>query len=262
MKGRYDVFLFLLAITAVDPIAFEWVSIPSGSYYMGALPTDYGWYADEQRHFVAVDSFEMMSMEVSQYLWLGIMGTTVEDQRDLAAPSWPLVGVGENMPMYYVTWHECQDFIDILNSLDSTYCYRLPTEAEWEYACRAGTTTAYYWGESTSASDADRSPCWYSNNSDGRVHEIGSLEPNAWGLYDMSGNVWEWCSDTYNRDESLYPVTGYPPYEGSDSEKVIRGGSWYSEELTFCRSSMRMSMEPSSRRPDLGFRLVRTPIAN
>ncbi len=128
--------------------------------------------------------------------------------------------------------------------------FDLPTEAQWEHACRAGTNTKYYWGDSM-----DGDYCWYRDNSGKKTHPVGAKKPNAWGLYDMSGNVWEWCLDWHAAD-----LTGGltdPAGSCSGSGRVFRGGSWY-YDARYCASSYRFYDFPSSEDYDYGFRLVRT----
>jgi len=223
------------------PDGMEFVSIPSGSFLMGspAFEADRG--CDERQHTVTVESFELMTTEVTQGMWEEVMGTNPAHD----------YGVGDDYPVYYVTWHDCQDFIDRLNSLDTMHEYRLPSEAEWEYACRAGTTMAYYWGETMRDEY-----CWCWDNSDGALHPVGRKLPNAWGLYDMSGNVWEWCQDVYTAEYVECPANG-AAYIGSGSYRVYRGGGW-SLDAQYCRSAFRNVDSPGCSYSSLGFRLARS----
>jgi formylglycine-generating enzyme required for sulfatase activity len=187
----------------------------------------------------------------------------------------------DNYPVRYVSWTDAAQFCNWLTTQElgageccytwttasdhSTYTldllkkgYRLPTEAEWEYACRAGTTTDYYWGENFG--NPVGSPfnignyAWYSGNYTGDIHPVGQKLPNAWGLYDMSGNLWEWC---YNRLESP-PAGGSDPVgPGVDASRVVRGGS-FNYGNNGCLSSSRNYFVPSFRNNGIGFRLVRT----
>ena len=145
---------------------------------------------------------------------------------------------GANNPVEMVSWDDAVAFCEKLSSLPAEVAagrvYRLPTEAEWEYACRAGTTTAYSFGDD--AKDLGKY-AWFSDNSGFKTHGVGEKLPNGWGLYDMHGNVWEWCSDA----------------EGS--YRVFRGGGWGSTAW-FCRSALRRRLGPSNRSVHLGFRLV------
>jgi formylglycine-generating enzyme required for sulfatase activity len=157
---------------------------------------------------------------------------------------------GDNLPAVEVSWDDAVSYCRWLSSKTGSN-YRLPTEAEWEYACRAGTTTKYYWGNKI-----DGSYCWYYDNSGGGVHPVGQKISNGFGLYDMSGNIWEWCSDWYG-DYSSSSVTN-PIGSGSGSFRVLRGGGWYGI-AGHCRSAYRISNSPVGHYDYVGFRLSRTP---
>ncbi len=169
-------------------------------------------------------SFAIMTTEVTQSMWEEVMGSNPSHFR------------GGNLPVEKVSWSDCQEFIKKLNQRDVGNNYRLPTESEWESACRAGTSTNYCSGDSDS--DLDRVG-WYSSNSGNKTHPVGQKEPNSWGLYDMHGNVWEWCQDS------------------AGSGRVLRGGSW-DNYARYCRSARRNNLVPSGRGSCLGFRLVRS----
>jgi formylglycine-generating enzyme required for sulfatase activity len=146
-----------------------------------------------------------------------------------------------------VSWNDVQAFIQRLNSREGIEIYRLPTEAEWEYAARAGNPDDY-------TGDLDARG-WYSSNSGNQPHPVGQKQLNGWGLYDMHGNVWEWVSDWYGpySQESATDPTG----AASGSNRVFRGGSWLND-ATDCRSANRATLDPGNRGSGLGFRLVRT----
>ncbi len=205
---------------------------------------------------VQVESFEIMATEVTQSMWEEVMGTTVYDMRDKSDPDWMMKGVGAEYPMYYVSWHDSREFTQALNELDPTYTYRLPTEAEWEYACRAGTATAYYWGDESDEDTVGRY-CWYFPNSEFQTHPVGGKMPNEWLLYDMNGNVWEWCEDSFG-DYGKVPSDGTALISEDTNGKVERGGSWITNARC-CRSANRYRGDPSRARSNLGFRVVRTP---
>ncbi len=188
--------------------------------------------------------------ELTQGQWQRLMGTTVGDLRDMAERdkarhddgqrSWALAGIGKDQPMYFVSWDEAMEFCHRLTIQDRKsgkllpgYEYTLPTEEQWEYACRAGSTADY-------AGDAE-SMAWYGGNSGGSTHDVKSKQPNSWGFYDMHGNVWEWCRNEY------------------DKGRANRGGSWYGS-IANCRSSHRGSDVPSFRGRTLGFRPAAVPI--
>jgi formylglycine-generating enzyme required for sulfatase activity len=159
--------------------------------------------------------------------------------RELNQPRQPVVGV---------SWEDAQRF--------ATWAgLRLPTEAEWEYACRAGTRTRYYSGDKEK--DLDRAG-WYENNSKDQLHPVGEKEPNAFGLYDMHGNVWEWVEDDWHGDYKGAPEDGHAWIdEPIGARRIVRGGSWRSIAL-YCRAAARRNFGPNNRRYDLGFRLVRS----
>jgi formylglycine-generating enzyme required for sulfatase activity len=158
---------------------------------------------------------------------------------------------GAKNPVEQVSWEDCQAFIKKLNDLVSGGGFRLPTEAEWEYACRAGTETAYSNGDSESGLGE---VAWYDGNSGKTMHPVGQKKPNAWGLYNMHGNVREWCADD-KREYTSGPATD-PSGPSSGSARVLRGGSWRNNAVD-CRSANRAGRTPSDRACNLGFRLAR-----
>lgn len=156
---------------------------------------------------------------------------------------------GPKRPVERVSWHGAQRFCEELSRVGKGLC-RLPTEAEWEHACRAGTITAYYWGD-----DFDSRYAWTLADRASGTHNVGTRLPNAWGLYDMSGNVWEWCSDWYNeRDLSLAELID-PNGPSSGNFRVLRGGSWGHSQQS-CQSAYRNWHTPNHRYDDCGFRVV------
>ena len=218
------------------PDGMEFVTIPSGSFTMGSPSDEPGRRSDEQEHRVTVDSFEMMTTEVTQEMWEELMGSN------------PSLSSGENLPVECVSWNACQELLNILNGMGHEWEYRLPTEAEWEYACRAGTDTPYHCGDSMDD--------LYSSDSSGHPYPVGVGQPNAWGLYDMHGNVQEWCQDVYTGDYADCPMDG-SPYVGDFPCRVIRGGSWalFAEN---CRSAYRAYGSPDNTLCDIGFRIARS----
>jgi formylglycine-generating enzyme required for sulfatase activity len=180
--------------------------------------------------------------------------------------NFPIYGRGDDYPMYYVSWEEAVEFCRRLTDLERAagrlpvgHVYRLPTEAEWEYACRAGSTTRFANGNAEA--DLDKIG-WYGGNSGGTSHPVGMKLPNAWGLHDMHGNVWEWCLDWYGD----YPSDSVMDPRGtqSGSDRVLRGGSWGYGAAADCRSAQRGSWLPSyNLSPDesssLGFRVSLAP---
>ncbi len=201
---------------------------------------------------VTVGSFYMGMLEVTQGQWERVMGTTVSQQQNKGNTRWSLYGVGPDYPMYYVSWEEAKEFCLRL-SRQSGRTYRLPTEAEWEYAARGGKKnegTKYSGG--WNVGDVG----WYADNSGTSTHVCGTKRSNALGLYDMSGNVWEWCEDWYG--PYLAYDTDNPKGATPGSGRVNRGGSWncYAQ---FCRVSYRISSASWCRSYNLGFRVVLVP---
>jgi formylglycine-generating enzyme required for sulfatase activity len=216
----------------------NWARIPAGEFSMGSKNGE----PDERPvHHVRIShAFEIGKYEVTQAQWEGVMGNNPSDTK------------GASLPVETVSWNDVQQFIKNLNARDYWYIYRLPTEAEWEYACRAGSKGDYA-GNIEAMS-------WHTGNA-GHPHPVGRKQPNAWGLFDMHGNVYEWCQDFYYSDyytqssgvDPKGPTTGSEP----DSSRVYRGGGW-ATDAPHCRSAARGKGEPNTRHLNLGFRLVRT----
>lgn len=253
MNCKYTLVGFLLLITVSAfagisslPSDMEFVSIAGGTFEMGSQENESGRNADESLHSVTVADFELMTTEVTQGMWEEIMGEN---------PASSAYGLGEDYPVYHVSWDQCQEFITSLNEIDPLHEYRLPTEAEWEYACRAGSDTRFFWGSNDQQSEIDRF-CWFLSNSDNSTNPVGTKEPNELGLYDMSGNVGEWCEDIYTSDYSNCPTDG-TAYSGSGTYRSYRGGAW-NLIPKWLRSAVRYSATPGSRRNNVGFRIVRS----
>ena len=160
---------------------------------------------------------------------------------------------GNDLPVESVPWNEVQDFIKKLNEKEGTNKYRLPTEAEWEYAARAGTTTRYSFGDDESELEDH---AWYKENSEGITHPVGQKKPNPWGIYDMHGNVWEWVQDEWHDAYNGAPADGSAWEDGSSANRVLRGGGWIYDARS-CGSAAR-SFGPGDRSHShtLGFRLL------
>ncbi|MDP8205289.1 MAG: formylglycine-generating enzyme family protein [Candidatus Electryonea clarkiae] len=220
--------------------SMKFVEIPSGSFLMGSPSNESGHgSAEGPQHRVQISSFKMMTTEVTQAPWEAVMGSNPSNFK------------GTNLPVEKVSWNDVQEFIKKLNRMDPGKEYRLPTEAEWEYACRAGTKTKYYSGSSDS--DLGR-VAWYNENSS-KTHPVGQKEPNRWGLYDMHGNVWEWCEDWYDSNYYSSSPSSNPKGPGSGTFRVLRGGSWYFNPGR-CPSADRSGAAPDFRNHDNGFRVV------
>ncbi len=223
-------------------ISMEFVQIPAGEFDMGSPSNEGGRYDDEGPvHRVKISkAFYMGKYEVTQMLWREVMGTDPSNFK------------GDNQPVESVSWNDVQEFIKKLNEKDGTSKYRLPSEAEWEYAARAGTTTRYSFGDDESKLG---DYAWYYGNSGSKTHEVGQKKPNPWGLYDVHGNVYEWVQDSWHNNYNGAPTDG-SAWDGDDSSRVGRGGSWnYFGWL--CRSALRRFGDPGFRSDNLGFRLVR-----
>ena len=211
------------------------VQIPSGRFLMGRADGD---GREFPVHEVRITRpFELGKYEVTQAQWQAVMGTN------------PSAFRGPDLPVDQVTWEAVQRFMQKMNARNDGFHYRLPTEAEWEYACRAGTTGDY-------AGDLD-SMAWYHNNSGGTTHPVGRKAPNAWGLHDMHGNLFEWVEDRYGPYQAGPAVDPAGPSTGD--EKVRRGGSFAHDALRN-RCSRRYRNRADYARDDIGFRVVRTPV--
>ena len=234
-------------------INMKMVYVQGGSYNMGCTGEQGGdCDADEKTvRYVTVSDFYIGQFEITQAQWQAVMGTSVYQQQSKAGGS-STYGTGNDYPMYYVSWEEAKEFCRRL-SQQTGKTYRLPTEAEWEYAARGGKktqNTKYAGGYSLDYVG------WYTSNSGGKAHAVGTKNANELGIYDMSGNVWEWCEDWYG-DYRSYD-TDNPTGASSGSDRVLRGGSWYGS-ATGCRVAARNGGSPGCRADDLGFRVVCLP---
>ena len=218
------------------------------TFEMGASQNETGAKADEYpRHTVTLNSgFWMAWYEVTQEQWGAIMG---------GIPSRNF-GAGDNFPVYYVSWVDIQDFINRLNGEEGSDIWRLPTEAEWEYACRAGTSTRFYWGDDPAYDHVD-DYSWNSLNSSGMAHEVGLKQPNPFGLFDMCGNVCEWVYDDYHENYNGAPDDGSAWEIPESGTKALRGGASGNYEPEDYRSAARFNDVPAGRNISYGFRLVR-----
>lgn len=228
-----------LPVEVVNTVGMRFRLIPEGTFLIGSPPTEPHRWEGERQHVRHVPRpFYMGATPVTQQQWHAVMGTN------------PAYFKTATRPVEEVTWHDCQAFVAALAEKEGVPkgTYRLPSEVEWEYAARAGTQTTYFFGNNPARL---RQFDWYNDNSGGRSAPVARLRPNAFGLYDVHGNVWEWCRNLF------------APYPGTDDlGRVeadfysIRGGNWYAPPED-CRLAMRSRLPPDSHGNILGFRIMR-----
>ncbi len=252
----------------VNKAGIKFIKISSGSFTMGSPSSENGRKWDEKQHRVVITkSFYMSETEITQLQWFKIMQFNPSQFKEC----------GAECPVESVSWNDCQKFIKRLNKIERTRKYRLPTEAEWEYTCRAGSSSAFSNGDIT-AKQCEIDPNldkvgWYCGNTGVRKpviyglspKQVGRKKPNAWGLFDMHGNVYEWCLDacktrsllrtgvvtnTYNKKKIINPLSGNGP------NRLIRGGGWHTS-IRYSRSANRASYKPTVKRNFIGLRLVK-----
>ena len=214
--------------------------IPAGEFNMGSN----GWDDTRPCHNVFIEEpFYIGKKPVTQWEWEVLMGGN------------PAHFIGDEHPVEMVSWRDCQEFIDRLNMLEGTDRYRLPSEMEWEYACRAGDPKDYYFNN-----DVDRLEkyAWFLDNSELQTHDVGQKKPNKWGLHDMLGNVWEWCEDNWHDSYIGAPRDRRPWSIREDYYHVDRGGSWDSSGEK-CISTCRDWNMPGDHASYIGFRLAFSP---
>jgi formylglycine-generating enzyme required for sulfatase activity len=223
-------------------LGMEFVLIRAGTFLMGSPEGETGRYDNEKQHQVTLSQdFYLQTTPVTQGQWKKAMGWS---------PAF-FKKCGEDCPVESVSWEDAQEFISKLNQKENTNKYHLPTEAEWEYACRAGSKGRFCFGDDEAKLEEY---AWYVKNSNSKTHPVGQKKPNAWGLYDMHGNVWEWVQDWYG-EYPAGPVTD-PTGPASGERRVLRGGSW-SYDAGRTRSAYRYYDNPDLRDDDFGFRVAR-----
>ena len=238
----------LVGPSFTNELKMNFVLIKAGTFTMGTYEQE----KYDQHQVKLTKNYYMQTTEVTQGQWKSVMGNNPSSYKNC----------GDNCPVESVSWEEVQDFIGRLNQKNSGYDYRLPTEAEWEYAARAGTTGPFAFGDCLSTNDANYDGNFSLDNCPkGEYREktipVASLKPNAWGLYDMHGNVYEWCHDWYGEYSSPLPIDPIGPKTGVD--RILRGGGWNSS-ARYCRSAHQNKHEPDFGSWDLGFRLVASPV--
>ena len=249
-------------------IDIDMVQVLGGTFTMGCTSEQGSdcWDDEKPSHSVTLNTFYIGKYEVTQGQWKAVMGNTISQQRDLADPNWPLRGEGDNYPMYYVSWNDivgtsgattvingityyANGFIYKLNQMTGNQ-YRLPTEAEWEYAARGGRSGGFKYSGSNTVGNV----AWYRDNIPRYgTQPIGTKSANELGIYDMSGNVMEWCSDWYSAYSSNPQNNPTGPYTGSN--RVYRGGDW-GDPAYAARVSFRYDGSPGHRNDAIGFRLA------
>jgi len=230
----------------------EFVLIPVGKFTMGSDGAD----LERPSHAVTISQpFYIGRYEVTQWQWRAVMGTTVDEQRRKVKSdakslvALPMAGEGDDRATYYVSWQDAQAFIKRLNALNDGHIYRLPSEAEWEYVCRAGASE-------------DRPAqlnliAQYRNNSNNYVQPVGMRWPNGFQVYDVIGNVWEWCEDVFHLNYNGAPSDGGPWLSNDDlNQRVKRGGSFMTKNFDFLRCAARAGETPDNRDVETGFRVV------
>jgi formylglycine-generating enzyme required for sulfatase activity len=241
-----------------NSLGMEFVLIPPGSFAMGSqikpeeaakkFGGDIGWYKNEHpAHPVKISKpFYLQKTEVTQGQWKSVMGQNPSFHSDC----------GDDCPVENVSWDEVQIFLEKLNNLEGLEGagrYRLPTEAEWEYACRAGTSTEFSFGDDVGQL---YNYAWFIENSD-QINPVGTKKPNPWGIYDMHGNVWEWVEDNLHRNYNGAPDDGRAWVGHPQADRVVRGGGW-NYDARNCRSAARHYFAPDFNGSNYGFRIARS----
>ena len=226
----------------VGNVRFEMVHVEGGTFRMGATEEQGEDAADDEKpvHRVTLSSYLIGKHEVTQALWEEVMGSNPSENNQ-----------GGDYPVECVSWNDCQEFIGKLNARTGMK-FRLPTEAEWEYAARGGNRSkGYKYAGSDNLDEAG----WYDGNSGNHTHPVGLKKPNELGLYDMSGNVWEWCEDWYGDYTEESQTNPVGPQSGEWGRRVLRGGSCW-DDAWYCRVSVRVSSGPGHWYGGFGLRLV------
>jgi formylglycine-generating enzyme required for sulfatase activity len=249
-KAAMDKAAILARAPITNTIGMTLKEIPTGTFMMGSPESEPDRSENEHQHAVTISkAFYIQTTEVTQGQWTAVMGTEPWKGEDY-------VKEGPNYAATYVSWDEAVAYCEKLSKQEGNR-YRLPTEAEWEYACRAGTKTAWSFGDDEKVLG---DYAWYDKNAwdigETYAHQVRLKKPNAFGLYDMHGNVYEWCHDYHEEDYYQQSPTNDPTGPTSGSFRVLRGGSW-NYSTRFSRSAGRGRVDADNRNFNVGFRLVR-----
>jgi formylglycine-generating enzyme required for sulfatase activity len=244
-------------------LGMEFVYIPPGTFMMGSPENEQRRSSNEVLHQVTLTKgFYMQTLPVTVEQWKKFI--SVSEYAGNGNNAWGCSGIGnpnfsqgEHHPIVCVSWYEAQAFTQWLTEYEGKGFYRLPTEAEWEYVCRAGTQTAFANGHNTKSDGYDLSMeqmGWFKKNSGDKIQPVGQKQPNSWGVFDMHGNVWEWCQDWCGN----YPNQSVKDPNGPDKgdDRIIRGGYW-DNDAHYCRSAARGDGISENRVGCIGFRLLK-----
>jgi len=234
-----------LAVDLGGGVKLEMILIPAGEFLMGSPDSDVVAFPHEKpQHKVRIPRpFYLGKCLVTQEQWQTVMGDN------------PSQFKGPKNPVDHVSWEDCRQFGEKLSAKLGGGKFSLPSEAQWEYACRAGHKRAYCFGDDDSQLGQY---AWYENDSGGQTHPVGQKKPNAWGVYDMHGNVWEWTADWFDGEYYVHSPVDDPPGPATGYYRVVRGGGCRSYAWS-CRSANRSWYSPEYRDDPLGFRVARVP---
>lgn len=254
-KGRCKGCQTVLEIPAhpteiTNSIGMKMVLIPAGEFLMGSPDSDrYGHDQEKPQHVVRI---------TRPFYW-GLFPVTQEQYERVTGGNPSRFTGDPSRPVEQVSWEDASEFCRRLSALPEEeaagHVYRLPTEAEWEYACRAGSTTRYYFGDSE---ESIGDYAWWSENSERTTHPVGQKKPNAWGLHDLYGNVWEWCADWYGEDYYSQSPPSDPNGPSSGDMRVLRGGAFYVGNRASFGCACRYLNPPDVRYEYIGIRVART----
>ncbi len=258
-KGGETAYAKSLTISVSRGVKLEFVLIPAGKYLMGSPQREMGHRPDEEQHLVVITQpFYLGKYPITQEQYEAVMGNNPSSFSATVGDKVLVQGlVTKAFPVECVTWANAKEFCERIERSDAhRRHFSLPTEAEWEYACRAGTTGPFVCGDDPKAL-ADYA--WFSENAQRRTHPVGEKKPNAWGLYDIQGNVWQWCDDNYGPFAGLGARDPLRIDKGPNAAHVFRGGAWLEETREGMRIAWRCYGASGLRINYVGFRVVLRP---